>query len=261
MTIIERLLEDLVESVMAEVLRGFNLNQFKSLPGQQQRIEYAQGILPLMGEGSSRIVFALSGGKVLKIALNNAGKSQNKAEMDVATDPATKPIVTRVYDVGDDLGWVIAEIAKPLDAISDWEAATGLNYHVFSTSLSEWEDEGKPDFDQYIKNHITIWQEKLKKLAIADQQQTQIYKITQRRLKNYLRLAKSPMVRGVIGLLHQGLNSGDLIQKLTASGGTGSIGHYGKTVDGRIVVIDYGFNDEVYNQFYSGQRDLNRPVV
>jgi hypothetical protein len=41
-------------------------------------------VFPYMGSGSSRIVYALSTGKVLKIATNDKGIAQNEAEFEIS---------------------------------------------------------------------------------------------------------------------------------------------------------------------------------
>lgn len=126
------LLENAIETLISEVLRGFNLNKFKTIPSIIGKIKYANSILPKLGKGSSRIVFALSGDKVLKIAKNEKGFAQNNAELELFTSPDTKPVVARIYDAAQDNSWLISEIVKPFsNSRAEWQAATGFDYLLF----------------------------------------------------------------------------------------------------------------------------------
>lgn len=251
-----RKLRGIIESVVSEVLRGFNLAKFKATPGLDAKIAYAESVLPLMGMGSSRIVFALSGGKVLKIARNPKGLAQNEAEQDIYTDPTTKPVIARIFDADPGNEWVIAEVVQPLAGNRGaWEAATGFDFWTFSEVLNAWEDAGMPDGGQYLQNLANQWQARLNDLVLKGQNQSQMYKITQRRLRNYLRIAKSPLVKGVMNLVRQGLVVADLAHINKEKTSDNVIGHYGKTIDGRIVLLDYGYTGEVWAKHY----DKNRP--
>ena len=65
---IQHLIESLTKEVLQEVLRGFKFNQFKAIDNPTERVQYADDNLPILGEGSSRSVYALGSNKVLKIA-------------------------------------------------------------------------------------------------------------------------------------------------------------------------------------------------
>lgn len=252
----DNILRDLVESIIDEALRGFNLAKFKATPGLDPKIAYAESVLPMMGMGSSRIVFALSGGKVLKIARNPKGLAQNEAEQDIYTDPNTKPVIARIFDADPNNEWVIAEIVQPLPANrAAWEAATGFDFATFGDVLNDWEDKGMPDENGYLQGIVQAWQARLNDLVLKGQQQGQLYKVTQRRLKNYIRIAKSPLVKGVMNLVRQGLVVADLAHLDKEKTSDNVIGHYGKTIDGRIVLLDYGYTGEVWAKHY----DKNRP--
>lgn len=77
---------------------SFDFNEFRNIKNTQKRLAYAENKLEDMGEGSSRKVFLLSSKKVLKIATNNLGYAQNEGEVEIYTNPSTKPIVAQVYD-------------------------------------------------------------------------------------------------------------------------------------------------------------------
>lgn len=51
--------------------------------------------------------------RVLKIALNKQGIAQNEAEINIFTNPITKPIVAKVYDYDPNFLWIISELVRP----------------------------------------------------------------------------------------------------------------------------------------------------
>jgi hypothetical protein len=68
--------------------------------------------LKVLGEGSTRMVFALDAYRVLKVALNDKGLEQNEAECDLSEAPVT----TKVLDMHEEAYWLIAERAVPLES-------------------------------------------------------------------------------------------------------------------------------------------------
>ena len=60
---------------------GFDIEFLKSIPSRGSRYRYAQQFLTHLGEGSSRAAFAISDSKVLKLAINDRGEAQNRAEV------------------------------------------------------------------------------------------------------------------------------------------------------------------------------------
>lgn len=252
----ENVIEKLVEEVVNEVLRGFNLAKFKSLPGIDAKIQYAGSILPNLGAGSSRIVFALSGGKALKIARNSKGYAQNAAEMELWTSPQTKPVIAKIFEADTQKHeWIIAEIVKPFNGTrQEWEAAVGFDFLTFSQVVKNYEEDPTVDLEQYLAAIVKTWSDNLKRLISMNQQQSQMYVITQRRLRNYLRIYKSPIARGVMQLVSQGLVAADLASIDMQNTSDNVIGHYGKTIDGRIVLLDYGYSQDVWKNHYDKDR-------
>lgn len=93
-----------------------NLNLMRDL---ERAISYGQALqiakgakLKTLGEGSTRMVFALDAHRVLKVALNEKGLDQNEAESDLSQAPVT----TKVLDMHEEAYWIIAERATPLES-------------------------------------------------------------------------------------------------------------------------------------------------
>lgn len=78
-----------------------------------------------LGIGSSRFVFSMSNGKVLKIARNSKGVEQNKLEFAAGKDPHVHYLLASVYDSSPDYAWLVAEAVDPLDDL-DFKVAESV---------------------------------------------------------------------------------------------------------------------------------------
>lgn len=144
-------LKTLIESLVEEIFvlessrfKAFDFNKFKQIAASSERpkgrrqeedfsysgkthpeIAYAKQFLPHFGAGSSRTVFPISSGKVLKIAKNNDGFLQNKAEIEIFFANKHNDLITRIYDFSSDYKWVLSELVRPTTA-KTFFALTGL---------------------------------------------------------------------------------------------------------------------------------------
>jgi len=253
---LKNLLNYLLENVDEGALRGFSLDILKKKMPEFEKYGYPESIgrqirnlvdgqykLPYMGVGSSRIVYALSTGKVLKIALNDKGVAQNQAEHEVSRDPSLKYIGARVYETDPNYYWSVMEVAKiyesstdlksdlgiPSDlserwnyeirkAIEDLRSIYNLGYNVEDVIERRYDSDdlgdGDPDFDED-KEAFRKFLENPPKglLALVDLTDT--------------------------GLGGHSLEMGDIVTD-----------HFGKTADGRPVLIDYGFTTGVAEGYY-----------
>ncbi len=101
----------------------FSLTEFEKLATIEEMRSYAEQSLPYVGVGSSRIVFKLNKDNALKIALNDAGVGQNKAETEVC---AVQPdLFAKVHTHDPGYKWLISEFAAPLNR-DDFEDMTGM---------------------------------------------------------------------------------------------------------------------------------------
>jgi hypothetical protein len=110
--------------IALRVATGFDLTKFKDSDDFNYIISYADKYLKELGEGSSRVVFDLSPDKVLKITgyddnedagPDPRGIAQNKEEVNIYTNPKTKPVITRVFDFDPEYRWLISEKAHELN--------------------------------------------------------------------------------------------------------------------------------------------------
>lgn len=272
------------EITLLEKLRGtFDWNTFKSLSSLDEMEQYCLKTLgkPL-GKGSSRIVFALSSNKVLKLAKNisggDKGRAQNKLEVETFTNPKAKAVVAKIYDYDPAYNWIISEITRPFKSSIKPEQAIGIDSDTFEEIL-RYSLMGKTQsFDQTMRHLTGKAEEDLKNIkrdeeALRAEQElldsgffdyegeTEL-RLHKTQIKNKEKdlgwrtfeveklLAKfskmnvsrlKPLIDGLIAMRDEiNLDVNDIMR----------MDHYGLTADGRIVLIDYGYDLEVGRKFY-----------
>lgn len=186
----------------------FDVRKFKSLDNIEFMKAYADSFLQLLGEGSSRVAYALSSNKVLKIAINKKGIDQNLAELDVFTNPATKPMVAKVQDYDPEYRWLVADSVRIFSNETEFEKETGLDFK---------------EFVEEVKNSL------IKKVMPESD------------------LASST----VKTIVNSNLMLGDVAR----------IDHWGKSSDGRVVLLDYGFTKEVWEMHYLSKSLPKKPPM
>jgi hypothetical protein len=165
-----------------------------------------------LGEGSSRMVFLIDTSKVLKIAMNAKGYAQNEEEVLIYTDPKAKPIIAKIFDASEDYGWIVSEIVRPLKSEEEFKNYFGL------TSLSLDNVYHHTHFpENYSSNSNEM-------------------------IKNMLNQAN----KEIIMTLFEFMKNHELL-----IGDVARYEHWGKTADGRVVLLDYGFSEHVADEYYN----------
>jgi hypothetical protein len=209
---VQKLIESIVFETLLEFKSSFKWSEFKSQGDIYDALEYCRTQnLPYLGQGSSRIVFALPNTKyVLKLARNSRGIAQNEAEVDLFTDPKTKLIVAQIYDFDSEFKWLISETVKPFR---------------HGSSDNEFEDLTNMKFDDFY-NIEYIKDDKNNEIKVYNSYphlKTNIFFQTAKHL-----------------YLNSTLMAGDFF----------ILSHWGKTADGRVVILDYGFTKDVMHKHY-----------
>jgi len=134
------------------------LSNLQNLETFQARMKYAEKNLKHLSSGSSRIVFQVGKDKVLKLASNEKGLAQNKAESSVKDD--CKYINKSVRNAKNH-SWIIAPMA---DKITEREFfdLTGVNFREFGDCIiynsSTKKDKKEPKNFQSLKNEEIVKQ-------------------------------------------------------------------------------------------------------
>ena len=184
--------------------------------------ENLEDSFPLIGEGSSRIVFKIDDDRVIKLAKNTAGISQNKAEANPAIQSAYGDIITKIYDRHPDYLWIEMEMAidagfLPNGEDSVMEAAGITGYNISWDDIMDYLSVMTSNFESNEEFEID-WHYPTPQIA----SNAFIEKLVKFMIEFKVRA-------GDIGGANIGLTVGD----------------------GRPVVLDYGFNDDVYYGHYN----------
>jgi len=164
-----------------------------------------------LGQGSSRRAYDVvwDGKRVaLKIALNDAGVDQNRAEVSSSERWAEfSDILALVRDVDPRYSWIVSDLVEPLgeDDVEGFEDLSGVEWVNFENDLRKYLQHESQHYGKQPGRKVHPFTKKV--IAFARRTNTKW---------------------------------GDLI----------NLGHWGKTPDGRIVVLDYGFTEEVGAKHY-----------
>ncbi len=97
---------------------------------------------PLLGWGSGRKVYDLKNGYVVKVAKNNRGIEQNKAEHHLA-ELDQQGIFAKVESISDDNRYLIMEKATPIRSFAEVWRYYEVRNHVQLFSLDKFQDLSK----------------------------------------------------------------------------------------------------------------------
>jgi len=230
-------------------IRGFSLDILKKKMSEFEKLAYPEDIgiairklvekqygLPFLGKGSSRVVYALSTDKVLKIAINQKGIAQNEAEKIVSQNPSTRYIGAKVYESDPNDYWSVMEVAQIYKDGTQLNLDLGIpvelvrKYNIVRAAH---------DLD-YVYNKGKSIEEVIEyRYEDADLQKS-LRKFLEDPSKSMLALVdlmfNSP--------IEQRLEPGDIVTD-----------HFGRTADGRPVLIDYGFTTGVSEEYYMSSSD------
>jgi len=216
---------DLTELISREIwsldeaaIGNFNTDQFKQLRSFAARKRYAEEHLPRIASGSARIVYEFGDDKVLKLAKNPKGFSQNELEIELGyNDYYAADFVTQVFDFdqNDDAQWLIAERGKKLTP-NRFTQITGVNIR---------------DLERFLRN-FELQNRGQRKLFSQDKELEQ-------------ELWENEFSSGIVTFMQNyDMSAGDL----------GRISSYGEVIrNGQpdVVLTDYGLNENIWSSHYN----------
>lgn len=222
------ILRQYIQTLLFEKIRStsqsktFNLRRFKDIAiiadeirGFDYLYNYASKRLKLLGEGSSRIVYLLSSQKVLKIATGPKGVAQNEVEIDVYTNPKTRPIIAKIFDYDPKFKWIISELVKE-QSDSQLFQKLNLQHDIYFDSMIADLDDNENSIDEVVSK--------------------------------YGKYGGSAKLRNFLEALRTTMWENDLLP-----GDIAKPSHFGQTASGNIVLLDYGFTENVHEDFYSDE--------
>ena len=203
-----------------EYPQHFDMNYFKALKTFKQRIQYCQSNLQRLAAGSSRIVYKIDDEKVLKLAKNGKGIAQNEVEIDKSSEPYLDGVVAKTFDHDEDNLWVEMELAKPINE-SEFKRITGFEFKDYVAAMHNAAKEAGQDLGYKMsvdpKIEQALWNDQDFAYSMLD----------------FVGSHNMPI--------------GDL----TVLSSYGVVKRNGHDV---IVLVDYGFTEDVYNTHYSRKK-------
>jgi len=205
--------EELNEAVYPE---NFNMDYFKSLNSFNKRIQYCEAYLQRISSGSARIAYKIDDNTVLKLAKNSKGVAQNEVEGQRDYYRDNIGCFAEVYDVDKNYLWLEMQLARKAKP-SDFKRLTGYDFQT----VCYWIDYCKPD--RYCPNPM-------KRFFTSEEFHDN--------WDDY----------GLLSLLQEYIGNYDVpIGDLKRISSWGVVnGEDGE----QLVLIDYGLDECVYNNFY-----------
>jgi len=215
--IYEKCSEDVIDEMAYPAC--FNMDEFKQLTSFNARIQYCQNRLKRLGSGSSRIVYQIDNEKCLKLAKNKKGIAQNEAENDGYVQSVG--IAAEVYDCHPDYLWIEMQLARPAKK-SDFKRLTGYDFNT----MCAWVEYVKSRYvyGRFYRNHD--YDELFDSDAFYENFDYSLFDMLQDYMSN------------------TGLTATGDLQRIS------SWGVVSKNGEEELVLIDFGLNDDVFNDFY-----------
>jgi len=108
------------------------LKNLAKLETYQARKKYAEKNLKHLSSGSARIVYKAPDGTIIKLAKNDKGLAQNKAE---ANPKMKSKFLNEIIDYSKNYVWIQTHFLKKIK-VGDFEEMTGLDFNDFGDSIS-----------------------------------------------------------------------------------------------------------------------------
>ena len=201
---------------------GWDFNFFKQMKSFAKRKAYCDAKLKRrLGAGSSRIVYQIDDNKVLKLAANEKGQSQNQQEYDLYTDgliagKETQKLLAKIFSADEEeFNWIEMELVERVTS-DDFKNKLGVPFPEFQKIISYWGSSNAGRENE--KDKPALWDE------------------LNHNANNY------PWWKALI-------NIGDNFDYAVAD--WKRLSSWGKTQDGRMVLIDFGLSQDVYQSHYA----------
>ena len=136
-----RVVSDVVRGVLSEASDGrFDVRELSSCRSYASRVRYCREHLgDPVGNGSSRMVFQIDDGTVLKLAKNEKGVAQNRVEGEYWK--RNYDIFPKIYEQDEDNLWIRCEYVLPAKA-ADFKKCLGVSFKdvcaFMESEMSRW---------------------------------------------------------------------------------------------------------------------------
>lgn len=135
------------------MLPSFSLKELDGIWDYEDKFEYCcEHLGEPIGEGSSRAVFQIDDNRVLKLASDNVGVTQNDIEIDYYERFEHLGLFPMIYGNSEDSEWIISEYVLPLSKEDVWQLLGVEMSEFYSIIVSmEYYERGQTRYGQYYK--------------------------------------------------------------------------------------------------------------
>lgn len=211
-----------IEMDEATYPESFNMDEFSNLRTFAERVRYCNQRLQKLGSGTARIVYAVDTDTVLKLAKNAKGVAQNQAE---AGDWYLKSmgLFAKVYDYPDNFQWIEMQRCIPAKK-SDFKRITGESFETYCSFIRYMQE-------RYMRRTYFPVEQGLKeyfdRIIESDGFEDTLFYDIYSYMGDYQPQAVGDMMR---------ISSWGIVRDDDGSA--------------RLVMVDFGLNDDVYDEFY-----------
>ena len=207
-------------------MEGFRLDYLRSAKSLKERVKYCNEMLGApIGKGSSRLVYQIDDETVLKLAYNKKGIAQNSEEIKIASEGFIG-CVPKIYNGSDeDNGlWVITQYVLPAKK-EDFKNVLGMDFNDICNFARYTDRRHDRRFGDAIMRNADNAVRCLYNRYENNEEVIEIFNDI-----NELKASYDQMAVDFGGIRNWGLTRENGKEKL--------------------VILDTGFSEEVYNQFY-----------
>lgn len=204
---------------------SFSIENLKNIKAFSGRIQYCGKFLKRIGTGSSRIVYELPDGSVLKLAKNKKGLAQCESEVDVSNNGGSNEVLAKVIDFDEIDNYVVFVIMEKATKAksSDFKNDIGVGFEILEKAEDYALKKARTSGKYRSQHHFFI--EYLYSFAKATNNS---------RLNDFTTELENYIISFDITLF------GDIVV----------IKNWG-VINGNVKLIDYGLTDDVFRTHYS----------
>lgn len=212
-------IQELLDNIdEAQYPSQFDLSHFKTLTSFHQRVLYCNSTLKKIGNGSSRIVYEIDEFTALKLAKNSKGLIQNSREASEYINRNYDHLISKVLEHHPDYLWVESEKAVRIGK-ERFEQLAGLSFDLFEKGVSN-ESQAKRGMPMSMRRNITDQERDI--------------------------LDDNEFYYDIVNFM---LDTDALAGDLTRISSFGEI-------NGRLVLLDYGLDQENFQNSYNKKRKI-----
>jgi hypothetical protein len=219
--------------------KKFDLKIFDKIKDPTEAGLYAHRRLQRLGQGSSRAAYVYNSKLCLKIAMNPAGVHQNLTEIGISKIGKYNEIIAKVVRHSNDGRWLLSELVIPFE-IKDYDDEVDL-----IASEKEFEDKAKVPFRIMMRGISEGVPEKYHPYFSENQYKFEKMNTEFNTYEDYIKNKPMEEIERKVELAKE------LINKIGVKASDIWVPYqWGRTADGRIVLLDYGFTSAVHKQHY-----------